>query len=264
MRLAARQLSADSAAIEDIPSSMQLRGNHHEHPSANALQLQPLSRHGLHLRLPTSRLNQRLRLQPAMCLRCALRLLRAVHLRHRRQLRPILSRPAFTPRISPVNNYVLAYAGGIVGAVLMDITETFASRAGLTSGVSVALVGRWALGLLRGQWAHVDIAASPALPGEVRMGWAFHFLIGGGGVALLYAALLEAAHGTLPVHLLWGGVAFGASTSLLPWLLLLPAFGWGWFGRRGPKGSNALLASTLSHLPYGLGVGAVMALGAGF
>jgi hypothetical protein len=161
-----------------------------------------------------------------------------------------------------VNSFVLAYVGGIVGAVLMDITETIAARVGVTSGVSVALVGRWALGLLRGQWAHADIARSPARLGEVRMGWAFHLLVGGGGVALLYAALLQAAGWALPAQRLWGGVAFGAVTSLLPWLLLLPAFGWGWFGRRGPPGSNALLASTVSHLPYGLGLGAVMALGA--
>jgi hypothetical protein len=52
-----------------------------------------------------------------------------------------------------------------------------------------------------------------------------------------------------------------ASTCQPPWLLLLPAFGWGWFGRRGPRWSNALLANTVSHIPYGLGVGVVMALG---
>lgn len=161
-----------------------------------------------------------------------------------------------------MESFILAYLGGIVGAVLMDITETFAARAGLTSGVSVGLVGRWALGLLRGQWAHEDIARSPAHPGEVTMGWAFHWFVGGGGVALVYAAVLEATGWTLPAQVLWGGIAFGAATSLLPWLLLLPAFGWGWFGRRGPRGSRAVLASTLSHLPYGLGVGAVMALGA--
>jgi hypothetical protein len=160
-----------------------------------------------------------------------------------------------------VNIYGLAFLGGIVGAVLMDITESLAARAGLTSGVNVALVGRWALGLARGQWAHADIVDSPARPGEVRMGWAFHFLVGGGGVALMYAALVQRAGFTVPTHHLWGGVLFGAATSLLPWLVLLPAFGWGWFGRRGPRGSNALLASTVSHIPYGLGVGAVMALG---
>jgi hypothetical protein len=160
-----------------------------------------------------------------------------------------------------VNSFVLAYVGGIVGAVLMDITEALAARVGLMSGVSVALVGRWVLGLLRGQWAHVDIACSSARPGEVRTGWAFHFLVGGGGVALLYAAFVHAAGFNVPIHHLWGALIFGAATSLLPWLLLLPAFGWGWFGRRGPRGSSALLASTVSHIPYGLGVGVVMALG---
>jgi hypothetical protein len=64
-----------------------------------------------------------------------------------------------------------------------------------------------------------------------------------------------------PLRHLLGGVLFGLATSLLPWFVLLPSFGWGLFGRRGPRGSNALLASTLSHIPYGLGVGAVMAFG---
>jgi hypothetical protein len=160
-----------------------------------------------------------------------------------------------------MNTFVLAFLGGIVGAVLMDITESMAARIGLTSGVNVALVGRWALGLTRGQWAHADIVRAPERPGEVRMGWAFHFLVGGGGVALLYAAVAHAAGFNVPTHHLWGGVIFGAATSLLPWLVLLPAFGWGWFGRRGPRGSNAVLASMVSHLPYGLGVGVVMALG---
>ena len=159
-----------------------------------------------------------------------------------------------------MNSFVLAYAGGIAGAVLMDLTEKLAARAGVTSGVSVALVGRWSWGLLHGQWAHADIARSPAWPGEVRMG----FLIGGGAVALLLAAALPAMGAQHPAHLILAGVLFGLLTSLLPWLVLLPAFGWGWFGRRGPPGANALVASPLSHIPYGLGVGVVLALGARF
>jgi hypothetical protein len=87
------------------------------------------------------------------------------------------------------------------------------------------------------------------------------FLGGGGGDALLYAAFVHAAGINVPAHHLRGGVIFGAATSLLPCLLLLPAFAWGWFGRRGQRGSNALLASTVSHIPYGPGVGVVMALG---
>ena len=96
------------------------------------------------------------------------------------------------------------------------------------------------------------------------MGWAFHFLVGGGGVALIYPAFLQCSGIAAPSSHLLGGMLFGLATSLLPWFILLPSFGWGWFGRRGPRGSNALLASMVSHVPYGLGVGAVIAMGANF
>ena len=55
-----------------------------------------------------------------------------------------------------MNTFALAFIGGIAGAVLMDITETAMARIGIGSGVSVALVGRWFLGLLRGQLIHAD------------------------------------------------------------------------------------------------------------
>ena len=162
-----------------------------------------------------------------------------------------------------MNTFALAFLGGLFGAVLMDLTESAMARAGIRSGVSVALVGRWFLGLMQGRLAHTDIRASPSLPREVGMGWAFHFLVGGGGVALIYPAVLGAMDTPSPAHPLLHGLLFGLATSLLPWFLLLPAFGWGWFGRGGPRGANALLASPLAHIPYGLGVGAVMALGSG-
>ena len=154
-----------------------------------------------------------------------------------------------------------AFLGGIVGAVLMDVTETYAAKAGITSGVNIALVGRWFLSLLRGQFAHANILDSKPFAREVKAGWAFHFLVGGGGVALLYPLFFQATGLPFPNNHLLGGLLFGLATSLLPWFVLLPSFGWGFFGWRGPQGSNALLASTLSHLPYGLGVGAVVAVG---
>ncbi|MDH5632669.1 MAG: DUF2938 domain-containing protein [Gammaproteobacteria bacterium] len=154
-----------------------------------------------------------------------------------------------------------AFLGGIVGAILMDITEHFAGRLGVTSGVSVGLVGRWFLGLLRGRFAYNDIQDSLPHRHEVKAGWVFHFLVGGGGVALVYPLVLQASGVSLAINHLLGGVVFGLATSILPWFILLPSFGWGVFGRQGPQGSNALLASTLSHIPYGLGVGGVIAIG---
>jgi hypothetical protein len=160
-----------------------------------------------------------------------------------------------------VEIWILAFLGGLVGAVLMDITETYAARIGITSGVTIALVGRWCLSLMRGRFFHSDILNTRPHPQEVRAGWAFHFLIGGGGVALLYPLFFLATGLSYPASHLVGGLLFGLATSLLPWFILLPGFGWGVFGRRGPTGSNALLASMLSHVPYGLGIGMVLTVG---
>lgn len=163
-----------------------------------------------------------------------------------------------------MNTFALAFLGGIFGALLMDLTETAMARVGIRSGVNVALVGRWFLGVMQGQLAHADIQASPSRPREVALGWAFHFLVGGGAVALVYPVVLFAMGAASPAHPLLNGLIFGLATSVLPWFVLLPAFGWGWFGRHGPRGANAWLASPLSHIPYGLGVGAIMAAGSGF
>lgn len=151
--------------------------------------------------------------------------------------------------------FAWAFLGGLCGAVLMDITEMVAAKFGISSGVNVALVGRWFLALLQGRFVHTNILHAKPHAHEVMAGWGFHLLIGGGCVALFYPLFLMATGLSLSANYLFGGVLFGLATSALPWLILLPSFGWGLFGWRGPVGSNALLASTLSHIPYGIGVG---------
>lgn len=93
--LSAHCAADDSAAIEDIPSSMQPpKETDHEHLSANPLQVQQLSRRELHLRLPAGRhgcgrasrcLQPPVRLRPAMPVRYP------VPLRCRRPLRAALT-----------------------------------------------------------------------------------------------------------------------------------------------------------------------------
>jgi hypothetical protein len=123
--------------------------------------------------------------------------------------------------------FAWAFLGGIFGALLMDFTETIAAKFGISSGVNIALVGRWFLCLLRGQIRHTNILDSKPLPNEVKAGWAFHFLIGGGGVALVYPLVFHAAGLPFPDNALPGGLLFGLATCLLPWFVLLPSFGWG-------------------------------------
>ncbi len=157
--------------------------------------------------------------------------------------------------------FVLAFLGGIVGAVLMDITEIYAARIGIYSGVNPPLIGRWFLNLLHGQFSHPNIINSRAFLYEKLVGKIFHYLVGGGGVALIYPIFIQITGLHVINNHFLAGLLFGLLTSLLPWFVLLPSFGWGIFGRRGPENSNAILASMLSHLPYGLGVGVIITTG---
>jgi hypothetical protein len=59
-----------------------------------------------------------------------------------------------------MNVFVLAFLGGLAGAVLMDLTEAQAARFGITSGVRADLLGRWVLGLRQGRVGHADIACA--------------------------------------------------------------------------------------------------------
>lgn len=283
-RLVSGSWSCDLGAPKVQPSKTARRRfnpkeTHHERYKPKHLPLRYLLWRRMHLRLPEPRCTAVLRVRHAVqvrrCLRLYQELSRAASALPRHSREPAASnatsqcnaecRPSHLNLLlqmrSQLETLALAFIGGIVGAALMDITETYAAKVRISSGVNVGLLGRWALGLRHGQLMHPNIRDARALPGEAKVGWAFHFLLGGGGVALAYPIFLHLAGVSLQANHLLGGLLFGLATSALPWFILLPCFGWGLFGRRGPQGSNAVLAATLSHLPYGLGVGAVIAAG---
>ncbi|MEO8280304.1 MAG: hypothetical protein ABI564_11485 [Ideonella sp.] len=84
MGLSVRFGNTESAAIEDIRSSMPTKENHHERHPTSPLQLHHLSRNRLRLRVPASRLR----------LRTTVPMRRAMPMCRRDQLRPVLSRIA--------------------------------------------------------------------------------------------------------------------------------------------------------------------------
>ena len=89
---------------------------------------------------------------------------------------------------------------------------------------------------------------------------AFHFIIGGGVVALFYPLfLLIIGLDASANHLLWATV-FGFLTSVLPWFILMPSFGWGLFGSKAPSGSKPIISPILSHIPFGFGLGLTLVI----
>ena len=58
-------------------------------------------------------------------------------------------------------------------------------------------------------------------------------------------------------HIIYGMI-FGFLTNVFPWFWMMPSFGWGIAGyKRSPK-ANTILAPTISHIMYGIGMGVTL------
>ena len=151
--------------------------------------------------------------------------------------------------------WLLAFIGGIVGSVFMDIAELKMAKYGIKSGVKAAYIGRWVYGILVGVLKHRDIAISPPIKNEVQIGQVFHFIVGGGVVALFYPVFMSVFGLEVGHNYLISGTIYGLLTSGLPWFILMPSFGWGLFGARSPAKYKTVISPIIAHVFYGFGIG---------
>jgi len=78
-----------------------------------------------------------------------------------------------------------------------------------------------------------------------------HYIVGI-TLALLYLLLVSALR--LSPRNLITVLAFALCTNVLPWLLMFPSMGYGWFGTHGPPGTRLFFSSLITHSFYGLGL----------
>ena len=147
-----------------------------------------------------------------------------------------------------------AAALGVGATLFMDAVALLRHRLWAVPSLDYALVGRWALGLVRGQMIHHPIQASASLRGETSVGWTLHYLIGI-GFAALWLWVLGAEWIALPAAPLFGAaMMMGAVTVLAPYLILHPVFGFGLAARHTPNPALARWRSFVAHLSFGLGL----------
>ena len=140
---------------------------------------------------------------------------------------------------------------GIAATVTMDVLASASRRVGLAAGAKGQWVGRWYLGIARGQFVHSDIAAAPEQAGEKWAALVGHYAIGI-ALAVLYvvgAGWLDVSPGVFLVAL-----GYGFATCVFPWFLVFPALGFGPFGLRGPPDLRLFTSSLMNHLFYGFGL----------
>ena len=150
--------------------------------------------------------------------------------------------------------------GGLVGTVMMDITAIAAEKLNITNGGRCGgpqAIGRWTLGLFDARIIHKNIVDSSSVKYETFTGWILHYLIGA-GLVLTYPLFYLALSRPMPTDHLIPGVVWGLASTVLPWLILYPGYGWGLFGHGAPKNASPFIATPVAHMLYGLGMGIVL------
>ena len=140
---------------------------------------------------------------------------------------------------------------GVGATVTMDVLTRVSQRLGLVAGAKGRWVGRWYLGIARGQFLHSNIAAAPEEAGEKWAALVGHYLI---GIALAVFYFVGAGWLGLSPSVFLVALGYGFATCVFPWFLVFPALGFGLFGLRGPPELRLFTSSLMNHLFYGFGL----------
>ena len=139
---------------------------------------------------------------------------------------------------------------GVVSTLSMDVLTGIAIKLKLAAPLSPNLVGRWFASIARAQPVHADIARSAPVNHELLLALPVHYVIG-----IVLATFYFWTTGELAwPRSLAIALAFGLCTSVLPWLVMFPAMGYGFFGVHGPSGTRLFISSLMSHAFFGLGL----------
>ena len=158
--------------------------------------------------------------------------------------------------------WIWAFIGGLAGTFCMDLGARRFASIGVNDALG-GLLGRWVIGFAKFKFV-IDgnrELTTPESPLESRLGTMFHYIIGGGGVALIYPTWFSFSGTTLPENHILPGLIFGILSVALTWFVQYPCFGFGVLGRNGPQRSHTILPPICLHSLYGLVIGTVLQLG---
>lgn len=146
-----------------------------------------------------------------------------------------------------VNSLVL----GIGATIVMDAWALLLKRMFGVQPLNWAMVGRWVGNMPSGRFYYESIIQAPLVSNEKALGWFIHYLA---GVMLAGIFLLIAGRGWLMVPTVQQAIGFGIATVLLPFLIMQPCLGFGYFAKKTPNPMNARMLSLLAHTMFGLGL----------
>ncbi|MCC2659120.1 MAG: putative rane protein [Panacagrimonas sp.] len=152
--------------------------------------------------------------------------------------------------MSTTATVVSIVAIGCGATLVMDVWLIVLRRLGVRT-LDFALIGRWAVHVLRGRFVHDAIAKAEPVRGEAAIGWSVHY-----GVGIAFAALLVAISGTgwIEEPTLGPAIFFGLISVSAPLLIMQPAMGSGFLASRTASPLANCVRSAVNHGVFGTGL----------
>lgn len=139
---------------------------------------------------------------------------------------------------------------GITGTLLVDVWTFLLSLFKIKS-LDYRYVGRWIAYFTRGKFHHNNIMSTPAVPGEVLIGWTSHYLI---GVSFAFLLILIYGNTWLEEPEFLPALMTGIITAAAPLFIMQPAFGFGIASSKLSNPNMRRIKSLSTHFIYGIGL----------
>ncbi|TDQ77316.1 DUF2938 domain-containing protein [Sphingobacterium yanglingense] len=146
---------------------------------------------------------------------------------------------------------VYALILGVGATVIMDVFALIIKKIWQIPSLDYALLGRWLGHISRGTFRHSSIIQATPFYKERQIGWLAHYTI---GIAFAYLLLLIWGVAWLTTPTFWPAMIIGLGTTLAPWFIMQPAFGFGVAASKTPNPPLARFRSLQAHFMYGLGL----------
>ena len=145
---------------------------------------------------------------------------------------------------------------GIGATLAIDIWTSLLKLFKIKS-LDYRFVGRWIGNFPKGKLFHNKIQNTPPVHNELIIGWTAHYLIG-----ITFAFILVAFYGSswLEEPTIIPTIIIGLVTSIAPFFIMQPAFGFGIASSKLPHPNLLRLKSLGTHLIYGIGLYATATL----